>query len=69
MVTGIIYILKKGKNSVMIAKAENAIDWETETFQQLHEIIFNDNECDLEYKWQALHEMRKRNGQNKPESL
>jgi hypothetical protein len=45
------------------------MNWNQATDEQLKEIIFNDNECELKYKWQALHEMRRRNGQNKPKSL
>jgi hypothetical protein len=45
------------------------MNWKQATDAQLHEIIFNDKECELKHKWQALHEMRRRNGQHKPNAL
>ncbi len=54
----------------MTAKKDNAtLDWKTARDTELKEIIFNDDECPIEYKWQALHEMRRRNGQNQPDAL
>jgi len=64
MVTGIIYILKKVKNLVMIAEVENAIDWIYATDEQIREIIFTDMECPVELKWKALHEILRRKAAN-----
>jgi hypothetical protein len=37
------------------------MNWNEATYEQLHEIIFNDVECELKFKWQAFHELKKRN--------
>lgn len=52
------------------AEETTAIDWTQASMSQITDIIFQDEDCPIEYKWQALNEMRRRrHGQNKPEPL
>ena len=37
------------------------MNWNEATIEQLHQIIFDDSECELDFKWQALHELIERN--------